>query len=101
LIQPPDHPRAHLRRREQILTSLPSGIEPGYRLIQIRASPPHQPSCRHQLDKRFPRWRTHLRGLASCRSQCDLGGERSPGKPSPASGFVQFGQLLVGEKELH
>ncbi len=26
LIQPPDHPHTELRRREQILTSLPRGI---------------------------------------------------------------------------
>jgi hypothetical protein len=40
-IQSADHPYTKLCRREQIIATLPGRIQPGHRLIQIRADPPH------------------------------------------------------------
>ncbi|HEY2308104.1 MAG TPA: hypothetical protein VGI05_19700 [Streptosporangiaceae bacterium] len=49
LIQSPDHLRAELCSRSQILASLPCRIQPRHRLIQIRPRAPRQTCRRHQL----------------------------------------------------
>ena len=81
LIQPPDHPHAELRRRQQILTPLPGRIQPGDRLIQVRANPPHQPSRRHQLAQRLPQRRSRP-GLDAHELPLTSPPQRTP--PAPA-----------------
>ena len=86
LVQAPDHPHTDLGRREQILTPLPSRVQPRHSLIQVGPNPAHQPGRRHELDQRTAERRPSASLRATSRSQRNLGRECPARQTCPGRG---------------
>jgi hypothetical protein len=63
-IQTTDYPGTEFRRWQQILTALPSRIQPRHCLIEIRAHPADQPSSGHEVSQGLAQRRS-LTGLTT------------------------------------
>jgi hypothetical protein len=63
-IQAADDAGTEFGRWQQILTALPSRIQPRYRLIEIRAHPADQPGSRHEVSQSLAQRRS-LTGLST------------------------------------